>query len=236
MSARFEELDWQETPLGEISLRRRRDPLVEVDVYEVKLNEEFLMSSLFTAAETELARLALAELDRPDLHLMVGGLGLGYTAHAALQDPRTASLVVIEAAAPVIDWHRRELLPDTMGLATDPRCQLVHDDFFALVRGGTIATRYDAILLDIDHTPHHLLNPSHADFYTPEGLLGLVPALVEDGVFALWSDDPPDADFEACLAQVFETTSARVITFPNPLTRGESASTVYLARHPTSTA
>lgn len=234
MSARFEELDWQETPLGEISLRRRRDPLVEVVVYEVKLNDEFLMSSLFTAAETELARLALAELDRPDLHLMVGGLGLGYTAHAALQDPRTASLVVVEAAAPVIDWHRRELLPDTAGLATDPRCRLVQDDFFGMVRGGpgSSGTRYDAILLDVDHTPHHLLNPSHADFYTAEGLHGLAPLLVEDGVFALWSDDPPDAGFESDLGRVFATTAAHVITFPNPLTRGESASTVYLARHP----
>jgi len=232
VSARFEELDWQETPLGEISLRRRRDPLVEVDVYEVKLNDEFLMSSLFTAAETELARLALAELDRAGLRLMVGGLGLGYTAHAALQDPRTAALVVIEAAAPVIDWHRRDLLPDTIGLATDPRCTLVHDDFFALVRQGTAATRYDAVLLDIDHTPHHLLNPSHADFYMAEGLRGLAPLLVDDGVFALWSDDPPDAEFEADLGRVFATTVAHVITFPNPLTRGESASTVYLARHP----
>jgi spermidine synthase len=232
VSARFVELDWQETPLGEISLRRRRDPLVDVEVYEVKLNDEFLMSSLFTAAETQLARLALAELDRPDLHLLVGGLGLGYTAHAALQDPRTSSLVVIEAAAPVIDWHRRELLPDTVGLASDPRCTLVEGDFFALVRGGAQAVRYDAILLDIDHTPHHLLNPAHADFYTAEGLRGLAPLLVDDGVFALWSDDPPDAEFEAKLGRVFATTTAHVITFPNPLTRGESASTVYLARHP----
>ena len=234
MSARFEELDWQETPLGAISLRRRHDPLADVEIFEVKLNDEFLMSSLFTAAETALARLALAELDRADVHLMVGGLGLGYTAHAALQDPRTATVEVIEAIAPVIDWHRRELLPDTVGLATDPRCRLVQDDFFARLSGGpaSTATSYDAILLDIDHTPHHLLNPSHADFYTADGLRGLLSFLVDDGVFALWSDDPPDAAFEADLGQVFATTAAHVITFPNPLTGGESSSTVYLARHP----
>ena len=58
--ARFEELDWRPTPMGEISLRRRRDPLTGTDVFEVKLDDDFLMSSLFTAAEVELARLALA--------------------------------------------------------------------------------------------------------------------------------------------------------------------------------
>lgn len=60
MSARFEELGWRLTPMGEISLRRRFDPGVRSDVYEVKLGDEYLMSSLFTVAEEELARLGLA--------------------------------------------------------------------------------------------------------------------------------------------------------------------------------
>ncbi len=60
MSARFQELDWRETPLGELVLRRRWDPLVDREVHEIKLNDEFLMSSLFTAAEVELAALGLA--------------------------------------------------------------------------------------------------------------------------------------------------------------------------------
>lgn len=60
MRARFEELDWRETPMGELSLRRRVEPSLKVDVYEVKLGDEFLMSSLFTVAEIELARLGLA--------------------------------------------------------------------------------------------------------------------------------------------------------------------------------
>lgn len=60
MSARFEELGWQQTPMGVISLRRRFDPSVRADVYEVKLDDEFVMTSLFTVAERELARLGLA--------------------------------------------------------------------------------------------------------------------------------------------------------------------------------
>ena len=56
-SARFQEIDWRATPIGEISLRRRVDPVVEREVFEVKLDDEYLMSSLFTVAEEELARL-----------------------------------------------------------------------------------------------------------------------------------------------------------------------------------
>ncbi|MCZ3385662.1 MAG: spermidine synthase, partial [Actinomycetia bacterium] len=63
MAARLEFLDAQQTPMGVISLRRRHDPVSDRLVYEAKLDDEFLMSSLFTAAEEEVARLALAELD-----------------------------------------------------------------------------------------------------------------------------------------------------------------------------
>lgn len=62
MSTRFEQIDWQRTPIGDLSLRRRLEPTLQVDVYEVKLGDEALMSSLFTASEIELANLALARL------------------------------------------------------------------------------------------------------------------------------------------------------------------------------
>ena len=55
MSARFEELDWQQTPMGDLTLRRRTDPVLGVEIFEVKLGDEFLMSSLFTVAEEQLA-------------------------------------------------------------------------------------------------------------------------------------------------------------------------------------
>ena len=77
MSARFEELDWRETPMGEISLRRRREPALDVDVFEVRLGDEYLMSSLFTVAEIELSRLGLAAHRATGLDVLVGGLGLG---------------------------------------------------------------------------------------------------------------------------------------------------------------
>lgn len=228
MGARFEELDWQRTPLGEISLRRRYDPVADAEVYEVRLGDEYLMSSLFTVAEKALATLALDVVERHPLRVLVGGLGLGYTAHTALADARVTDLTVVEAAEPVLGWHRRELLPETRGLAGDPRCHLVHDDFFRLVRDDP-GTRYDVILLDIDHTPRHVLHPSHESFYSVRGVRELSRHLTDGGVFALWSDDPPDAAFQEILGKVFTTTSAHVVAFANPVTGGESSNTVYVA-------
>ena len=235
MSARFEELAWQDTPMGQISLRRRLDPTVDAEVYEVKLGDEFLMSSLFTAGEIALARLGLAALDGTGLDVVVGGLGLGYTACAVLDDDRVASLLVVEALPEVIDWHARGLLPDVVRLGADRRTRVQHGDFFALAATADgfdpriVQRKFHAVLLDVDHTPRHVLHPSHAAFYAPAGLERLAHHLHPGGVFALWSDDPPDAEFVAALAQVFVDVQFHVVRFPNPITGGESANTVYTA-------
>lgn len=233
MSARFEELDWRPTPMGEISLRRRWDPALGADVYEVKLGEEFLMSSAFTAGEIALARLGLAELPGTDLDVVVGGLGLGYTAQRVLEDPRVRTLEVVEALAEVIEWHERALLPLSSRLTSDDRCRLVQGDFFALVATGLDpadrARRFDAVLVDIDHSPRHVLHPRHAAFYRPEGLRHVADRLRPGGVFALWSNDPPDEEFGATLAEVFPLHEAHVVEFDNPLQGRTAANTVYVA-------
>ena len=228
---RFEELDWRETSMGAISLRRRREPTLGVDVYEVKLDDDFLMSSLFTVAEVELARLGLAAATGDGLRVLVGGLGLGHTAVTALDDARVSSLVVVEALAEVVGWHQRGLLPTSERLSGDPRCRLVCADFFASIRpgDGSADADLDVVLVDIDHSPRHLLHPSHAAFYTEQGLAGLRTRLLPDGVFALWSDDPPDQDFETLLRSVFAGVQAHVVEFANFLTGGTSANTVYVA-------
>ena len=237
MSLRFEELDFQPTPMGDLTLRRRIEPTLGLDVFEVKLGEEFLMSSLFTVAEEELATLGLAALPQTtaevtDLDVLVGGLGLGYTAVTALVDLRVRSVTVIDALPAVIEWHRRGLLPVSATLTDDPRATLVQGDFFALMRREPEApARYDAILLDVDHSPRHHLDPSHADLYTVDGMRALARHLKPDGVFALWSDDPPDEEFLACASVVFGSVAAHIVNFDNPLTAGVSSNTVYVATH-----
>ncbi len=236
MGKDFEELDFRQTRLGELTLRRRRVPSLEnLEVFEVKLGDAFLMSSLFHEVEVALADLALAVLGgKPgSLDVAVGGLGLGYTAAAALQHETVRSLVVVEALDAVVDWHVRGLVPLGGKLTSDPRCRFLPGDFFALALPeagfGRPGQKFHAILLDIDHSPRNVLHPQHAAFYEPTGLRGLSSHLHPGGVFALWSDDPPDDAFLAALNAVFASAIAHVVTFPNPLLDRESASTVYIA-------
>src|ERR1700738_4694265 len=107
MSLQFEELDYRPTPIGALTLRRRRELSLGIDVYEIKLGDEFLMSSLFTVSETALARLGLGELSGTSFDFVVGGLGLGYTARTVLEDARVRSLIVVDALSEVIEWHAR---------------------------------------------------------------------------------------------------------------------------------
>jgi len=237
MTLDFEELDFQKTPLGEISLRRRAEPRLDGKIlYEVKLGDEFLMSSLFTESEIQLAKLGLAALEGTELDVVVGGLGLGYTAAAVLENPLVHSLMVIDVMAPVIDWHRRGLVPLGQELVADPRCTLVHADFFAVASSpdsgfydADTARLVHAVLLDIDHSPSHWLNSGNSAFYTASALLNLADKLHPGGVFGLWSNDPPDAKFSALLDTVFESSESHIVTFPNPYQGGESSCTIYVA-------
>jgi len=214
--------------MGPISLRRRLDPTLGVEVFEVKLGDEYLMSSSFTVAEIALTTIGLAATDAQQLTVMNGGLGLGYTARAALDDPRVTSLTVVEALGAVVGWHEAGLLPVSAELTCDSRTKLVTDDFFALMRREPIET-YDVLVLDIDHSPRYLLNDSHRDFYSVEGLGRMKRHLNPGGVFALWSDDAPEAEFEKLLAQVFDSVQGHVVEFDNALTGGTSINGVYEA-------
>ena len=236
MSINFEELDYQKTELGELILRRRRMLSLEgAEVFEIKLGGSFLMSSLFTKVEVALAELALAELQADAFDVVVGGLGLGYTAHAALQNPAVKSLVVIEALPAVIDWHRRGLVPLGAQLTSDSRCRFFHGDFFRLADSAALdpenpGKQFHAVLLDIDHSPRALLHPSHGSFYQGQALRRLAAQLHTGGIFAMWSDDPPEEEFMQALDLAFDSSRAHIVQFHNPLLDCEAASTVYVAR------
>jgi len=240
----IEELDYQQTPLGAINLRRRSEPRLNGEIlYEVKLGDEFLMSSLFTEAEVQLARMGLANLTGDDgnceqkLDIVVGGLGLGYTAATVLENPLVRSLLVIEVMKPVIDWHRRGLVPLGNELTSDLRCTLIEADFFEVASSNCAGFDQSgpgrlahAILLDIDHSPSHWLNASNSNFYTESGLRSLSEKLHPGGVFGLWSNDPPEFKFSRLLETIFRSAEAHIITFPNPYTNSTSTNTIYLAQ------
>lgn len=238
MSLMYEELDFRSTPIGDLMLRRRRSiQLGGLDIYEVKLGAYFLMSSLFHEAEVQLATLGLEDLDKKDLDVVVGGLGLGYTAVSALENDRVASLVVVEYLKGVIEWHQNGLVPLGKVLTADPRCKFVNADFFAMSRDVSKSfdlsnpeKKHDAILLDIDHTPTRVLTQTNTRFYTEEGLEELAQHLNPGGVFGLWADGRPEEAFTNRLDSVFENAEAHTIEFDNPLTGGSSEGAVYLAR------
>ncbi len=238
MKPLFEELDFQPTPLGDLILRRRRmDMLDGLIVYEVLLGNGYLMSSLFHDVEEALSDLGLAAVTAEKLDVVVGGLGLGYTAVAALMDTRVAELLVVDVMAPVIEWHQKEMVPLGKILNDDERSRFIHADFFALAADPASGfdplrpgRKFHAVLLDIDHSPKNLLTEQNASFYCRDGLRRLAAQLHPGGVFALWSDDAPDEEFLSSLEEVFETTEAHIVKFNNPLLEKDSESTVYVAK------
>ena len=242
MSLYFKELDYRPTPIGALSLRRRRDPKLGVEVFEIKLGDEYLMSSLFTASEIALARLGLAGLSGGNLDVVVGGLGLGYTAKAVLEHRQVNSLLVVEALKAVIDWHEEGLVPLGPQLIGDPRCRFVHGDFFALAASdagfdpNAPCRQFHAVLVDIDHSPDFLLDSRNAAFYGEEGLTRLSEHLRPGGVFGLWSNDRRNDAFTARLGSVFSDARAEDVTFHNPLQDRPFTQTVYLATKRTSPA
>lgn len=203
------------------------------EVFEVKLGEEYLMSSLFTEAEQQLATRGLAPLEG-ELDVVIGGLGLGYTAAEALKSPKVSRLLVIDLFQAVIDWHQAGLVPMAEVLTNDPRCELRQGDFFALARTGfdisAPGRKFDAVLLDIDHSPEHYLDAENESFYQTEGLMAVRNQLKPGGCFALWSNDPVDNYFNAHLRDVFGTSTSYNVEFPNPYLNTVSVNSVYVAR------
>jgi len=219
MAWAFEELDYQKTALGELILRRRRAPSVpDTWIYEVKLDNELLMSSTVIASEQALARLALEGRGQRPCDVLVGGLGLGYTAVTALEYSNVRRLVVVELLEPVIAWHRNRLVPTAEKLLEHPRCSIVEGDFFKHIGPGSSAQRirYDVILLDIDHSPESWLHARHGDFYTAAGLRALEDCLQPDGVFGLWSASEPEPQFLELIGDVFPAPKSHKVSFFNP--------------------
>jgi spermidine synthase len=213
-------LDCQQTVLGELILRRGKvQTLDDAVVYEVLLDDEMLMSSAVTVSETALANLGLKAWGTKPCRVLVGGLGLGYTAHAAAQAPSVTSVDVLELLEPVLGWHSTGRVPLGRELTLHPRVRLLQGDFFAWVhdRSGSPAShRYDLILVDIDHASDFLLQPSHSSFYSEAGLGALLDCLTDDGVFAYWSSAHEEHAMAENLRRVFPVVEEHAVDFYDP--------------------
>lgn len=216
------ELDRRQTPLGEIVLRQGTvQSMDDAPVTEILLDGEMLMSSVVNVSEIALAQIGLDAWGHAPCRVLVGGLGLGYTAHAALQEPSVRAVDVIELLDPVLEWHAKGQVPLGAALRDDPRVRLLQGDFFAWARGeapaGSLAaSRYDVILLDIDHSSEFLLHPAHASLYSEVGLRQIASRLGDRGVFAYWSSECDERHLADTLRRVFPVVEEHTVEFYNP--------------------
>ncbi len=237
MPANYEEIDFRRTALGDLLLRRRRIAgLPDRDIYEIKLNDELLVSSLLFESEQQLADLCLPLVAGAGFEVLVGGLGLGYTASAALKHSAVTRMTIVEMLPEVIGWHEQGLLPLERPLGEDPRCRLHQGDFFRLLRdpaGAGLpppAEGYGAILVDIDHAPDSWLHPHHHDFYGEAGLDRVAELITPGGVFGYWSSGREREGFLAVLTETFSDVTTHEIEVENPLIGELQVDTIYVAR------
>ncbi|GAA3499398.1 spermidine synthase [Streptomyces prasinosporus] len=196
-----EVLDRREGPYGEVVLRRHGDLL------QIIANGCFLMDTSDGRSERRLVDAALAALDaadargnhgpRPGPHVLIGGLGVGFSlAHAAAQ-PRWGRITVVEREPAVVEWHRAGPLAALSAEAlADPRTRIVEADLVAYV--NETSDTFDALCLDIDNGPGWTVTEGNGGLYSPDGLADCARVLRPRGVLAVWSAEP-SPEFEGTL-------------------------------------
>lgn len=169
---------------GELRLMRRGSE------FSIKLDRNELMNNRLTGSEEALATLACEKLrDRPRPHILIGGLGMGFTLRAALKvlGPE-ARITVAELVPAVVAWARGPMAEVFGDCLSDPRVTIHETDVGDLIRSaGEI---YDAILLDVDNGPEGLSRDANDALYDSAGLSAAYKALRKGGVLAVWSSTP----------------------------------------------
>ncbi|MEY9844080.1 spermidine synthase [Streptacidiphilus sp. BW17] len=206
-------LDRREGPFGEVALRRRGAD------FEIIANGTFLMDTSDGRSERLLISAALDALDSPrGAHVLIGGLGVGFSLAEAAQDKRPGRITVVEREKAIIDWHTQgdaPLAPFAGTGHTDPRIEIVNADLLDHLR--TTEHRYDALCLDIDNGPDWTVTESNDSLYSEAGLDLLEQTLADEGVLAVWSA-AHSRTFEARLRARF--ARIEVIEIPVQVERG----------------
>lgn len=239
----IEMLAYESTELGLLCLRRRESlSKPGLMITEVTLNHEFLMSSYLTASEEALSRIGVEmtlanSSPRPGsklnstaggLSVLVGGLGLGYTAAAVLEFPNVGSVEVIEFLPQVIEWTKKGLIPLSESLNADERLQITAGDIYATLAGES-ERQHDLIAIDVDHSPEEVLGEQSNGFYSIAGLEKAKRHLKVGGVLGVWSyaDSSPLLTY---MEQVFTDVKAEQITVMNDLINEEQTDWLFFGR------
>jgi spermidine synthase len=169
---------------GELRLMRRGAE------FSIMLGSNQLMNSRLSGSEEALATLAcgrLEALERP--HLLIGGLGMGFTLRAALAVLGSGARVVVAELMPAVLGWARGPMADLFGDSLiDPRLSIREADVADLIRSSR--STFDAILLDVDNGPEALAREANNALYDLKGLRAAYAALRPLGVLAVWSSGP----------------------------------------------
>ncbi len=178
--------------------------------YSFKMGSLELMNSRMHGSEDALAELACGEIKQfAKPKILIGGLGMGFTLRAALdQLPADAEVEIAEIMPSVVKWNREILGELTSHPLLDPRVRLHETDVAKLIKSAR--HQYDAILMDVDNGPQGLSLKGNAGLYNIKGIHSAYKALKPGGIWAIWSSGP-DPVFSRHLHNInFEVEEVRV--------------------------
>lgn len=208
---------------GDIRLIQRADE------FSIMLGTIALMNSRLSGSEEAMASLTWARIsDRPHAHMLIGGLGMGFTLRAALAElPSTARITVAELIPAVVTWARGPMASIFGNCLDDPRVEIKINDVRAVIKSAR--GRYDAILLDVDNGPDGLTVETNDALYSLAGLNAAKAALRPGGILAVWASAPDRAFTERLRRAGFAVAEERVRA--NRKSRG-SRHVIWLATKP----
>jgi len=188
-------IDSDNTADGLLELRQRSD-----SHFLITINGRVLMNSHANRSETLLSKLACTSMkNKKDPTVLIGGLGMGCTLKAALDElPGNARVVVAELNPIVVKWCRGPIATLTSGAVNDPRVTIEIADVASMIRSSAMKggdNRFDAIILDLYEGPFEAAKERGDYVYGDTALEISGSALMPGGVFAVWSEDP-DRAFE----------------------------------------
>jgi spermidine synthase len=224
----YSEVARAESPRGEIVLRERRAPEAGPNapaVLELRVNGVFVMDTFETSSEKGLATAALKRVETPR-NVVIGGLGLGFTAHEVLADQRVERLVVVEVEDALVRWMRDGTIPHGPAFLADERLTVMTADIRVAMAEATPAA-YDLVLLDVDNGPGFLVHDENAEIYQQGFLETTERCLRPGGAVVIWSAAESPV-LQAEMREVFGDAVA--LPFEVTLQSREEQYWIYLAR------
>jgi spermidine synthase len=187
-------IPWEEIDRAEVSGHEGEVTLLQRDTeFSIRTAGTELMNSRLHGSEGALAELTCSRIKRKSgLRILIGGLGMGYTLAAALEQSEPDTFITVSELIPaVVRWNRKHL-GHLAGMPLDnPRVSVEEEDVAETIRKRTSA--WDAILLDVDNGPDGLTRKANDRLYGRSGLKAFFSALRPGGILAVWSSGADEA-------------------------------------------